>query len=360
MEQKTTAETQEEKTLSIFFDSIRNNDLKRVEKILLLNREYVNMTDEKGQLPLSVAVFGKNADMAKLLMENGADVNMLDQYGWTPFVFVLMKGNSNIVDYFLNLDVLDLSKRMQKEKYTYLHFLVMWNKYDYLEKILNKSVREIEFKDKDGNTPFMFATGRGFAESMKVLRRFGANPNCSNKNHDTPLIAVAEQQHPEERMDLLFEYGVELNSLNKTGTGMTALGTASVHFNKKGIVKLLKAGAKIKTGNEPSAFYLFLKGANLKYEEHREISIMFIERILKESGNFNDFLSTESDLDLLFKLNPAKRNSLFEIVKEVEEIFEFKKRIDTEQIKYDDSSEQDPPYSCSEKTSEQEADIFDR
>ena len=57
------------------------NNIKAVEKILLLKQADINATDEKGTTPLHVAAHRASVDIISLLLENGADPSIRDKRG---------------------------------------------------------------------------------------------------------------------------------------------------------------------------------------------------------------------------------------------------------------------------------------
>lgn len=55
-----------------------------VKHILKANANCVNAKDEDGYTPLHRACYNNNIEMAKLLIQYGADVNALTDFKWTP------------------------------------------------------------------------------------------------------------------------------------------------------------------------------------------------------------------------------------------------------------------------------------
>jgi hypothetical protein len=63
------------------FDAAYNNNIYQVEKTLSLGAD-VNTSDENGITVLMWACWHGNTDIARLLIEHGADVNRQDKLEW--------------------------------------------------------------------------------------------------------------------------------------------------------------------------------------------------------------------------------------------------------------------------------------
>ncbi len=72
-----------------------NND---IAKMLLDSGADVNITDAKGTTALHYAIKFKNADLIKVLVNNGADINLKDNKGLSPLDYAKIDNNKNIVE----------------------------------------------------------------------------------------------------------------------------------------------------------------------------------------------------------------------------------------------------------------------
>ncbi|NLY04277.1 MAG: ankyrin repeat domain-containing protein, partial [Campylobacter sp.] len=62
----------------------------------------VDEPNDRGQTPLAGVAFKGNLEMAKLLVENGADVDADNGLGATAYTFALMFGRKDIAEYLLS------------------------------------------------------------------------------------------------------------------------------------------------------------------------------------------------------------------------------------------------------------------
>lgn len=84
------------------FDLIRNNNLSDLDKALQANPDLVNLPDEKGFTPLVLATYLGNREIAKLLIERGADLNYQDpMMGMTALMGVSFKGQAALAQLLL-------------------------------------------------------------------------------------------------------------------------------------------------------------------------------------------------------------------------------------------------------------------
>lgn len=80
------------KELLTFEESIRNKDAKTVSAMINKNNFIVSSKNTKGELFLNIAI-STDLQIAKLLVDNGADVNRIDKLGFSP-IYNLIKNIS--------------------------------------------------------------------------------------------------------------------------------------------------------------------------------------------------------------------------------------------------------------------------
>ncbi|MGL5721514.1 MAG: ankyrin repeat domain-containing protein [Brevinema sp.] len=134
--------------ISPVFEAVAQDDLSLIDP-LMRKRAAVNITNSDGMSPLH---FASSAEMANVLLINGADPNIQNKEGATPLHWAITQNNDNLV------------------------------------RILFQFGANANLADKKGNTPLHYASQRGDSVNMLLLLQGGANPNARNNEGDTPLI----------------------------------------------------------------------------------------------------------------------------------------------------------------------------
>ena len=164
-----------------------------IAKLLLEKGAGVNQADEGGMTPLDIAdndeirellrakggkesLFGAacngHTEVAKLLLENGADPNQATSNGWTPLLRAALYGRTETV------------------------------------KLLLDAGAKINQADNDGWTPLYEAALNGQPEVAKLLLDAGADPNQADSFGGTPLHQASAHGHT-EIAKLLLDAGAE-------------------------------------------------------------------------------------------------------------------------------------------------------
>ncbi len=88
--------------ISPLMDAVTNNDLDGVRFFSKSSAAVINQKNFGGATALHLAARQGNFEMARILIENGADVNVADFEGWTPLMRAAFFQNSEIVDLLLS------------------------------------------------------------------------------------------------------------------------------------------------------------------------------------------------------------------------------------------------------------------
>ena len=232
--------------------AIIKNDINKLNSIL--EKENVNIDNTfKVKIndyiiemtPLNLSSQIGNYEIAKLLIENGADVNMGSYFGMTPLMSASQGG--------------------------------------YLEiaQILYESGADIYAEDESGRNSLMLASQFGNLEMVKFLIENGAEIDAKDNSGDTAL-KWASLLLLGNRLDIvkyLVESGADINSRNSVG--MTALMWASSIGNLEVVKYLIENGANVNIGNRNGTTALgFAQNESIK-------------NILIEAGAINDLYSGE-------------------------------------------------------------------
>ena len=108
----------------------------------------VNVQSSAGETPLMLAAINNYAEVAKVLIERGADVN---REGWTPLHYAATRGHRSMMRLLLENDAY------------------------------------IDAEAPNGNTPLMMATRYAQPLAVKLLLEEGADPTLVNHAHESAL-----------------------------------------------------------------------------------------------------------------------------------------------------------------------------
>ena len=118
----------------------------------------VNTANSAGETPLMLAAINNYMDVAKALIERGADVN---REGWTPLHYAATRGHRDMMRLLL-----------ENEAY-------------------------IDAEAPNGNTPLMMATRYAQPLAVKLLLEEGADPVAVNQNNESALGMAVQADKPQ-------------------------------------------------------------------------------------------------------------------------------------------------------------------
>lgn len=147
------------------FEIARKGTIAELKELLPSNPKGVNAVNSDGYSLLVLATYRGNNDVARFLIENGADINGSSTYG-TPLMAAVVKGNTAIVKLLLDrkadTGVPDASGN------TALIYASLFKKYDIAE-LLVKANANIDLKDIRGNSAVDYAR---LTKDEKLLELF--------------------------------------------------------------------------------------------------------------------------------------------------------------------------------------------
>jgi len=206
-----------------------------IVRLLLDAGANLEQADADGVTPLLIALMNEHAEAASFLVERGANVNAMDWYGQSPlFVAVDVR----------NLDVSGPTRDNGVDREAFYRVAEL-----LLNRGANPNARTREFPpqrpwvtrlgslswvDFTGQTPFLRAALAGDVKMMKLLLRFGADPNIPTTEGTTPLMAAAGvnwtvSQTFDEGEASLLEAVKLAHSLGNDVNAQNALGINALH-----------------------------------------------------------------------------------------------------------------------------------
>ncbi|XP_038064294.1 transient receptor potential cation channel subfamily A member 1-like isoform X2 [Patiria miniata] len=209
----------------------------------LKSQDLLMDTDNEMKTVLHIAVSNGYLELARFLVDSGADVNAQNELGQTPLHLTAVVGNTDMAE--LLLDFGASIKKGDNDLMTPLHRAAMYNRLSMVQLLLDKGAN-INAREKDDFTPLLCACWRGHGEIVNLLIRRGANLRLHDHEQKTCLHWSVEMGHV-EIVKSLFEAGGPLMLGFQDRTDQTVLHYAAEIANVELLNLLLDKGAKADT-----------------------------------------------------------------------------------------------------------------
>ncbi|MBZ8182457.1 ankyrin repeat domain-containing protein [Oscillatoria salina] len=201
------------------FNSIENNDLEKVQKIITAKTELLEQQLEEGATPLMQAATYGHFKIVKFLVDVGADVNKYDAYGSSSFTEAANNKHWDILNYLaplteqefkettlfiaisdgnieavnalisLKIDINIHTKGVWNEKGFTPLIIAVQEKETQIAKLLLEAGANPNLPEEDtGGTPLIYAAKTGSLEIINLLLKFGANPNIRDSYNENALM----------------------------------------------------------------------------------------------------------------------------------------------------------------------------
>ena len=167
----------------------------------------VSTADNKGRTPLRAAVENGHETLARLLLDRGADVSTADD-GWTPLHAAAMSGHEALAGLLLDRGA-DASTDGH-HGCTPLNAAAASGHEAVVRLILDRGF-DVSVADDDGRTPLHSAAAIGHEALARLLLDRGADFSTADKNGRTPLRVAAASGH-EELAWLLLDRGADVST----------------------------------------------------------------------------------------------------------------------------------------------------
>lgn len=237
--------------------AIKNNEIKIVKELLKTKVNVNNLTGSKyGNTPLIIACYNKNFEIAKLLIEAGADVNKKAKGGKTALWVTCDAYEPKPIDKLVELLLVNgaepnISKKGDDGP---LHYACMYGKNKAAIMLIEHGA-DVNAKGGYNRTPLIYTATNGKSpELVKVLLENGADIHATNEAGENAFFEMITQGNTNiEIAKILLKNGISVNSKSKH-YGMLIHWAA--FCGRTEIVKLLldkgaDINAKDKMGNTP-------------------------------------------------------------------------------------------------------------
>lgn len=283
--------------MSALLYAARHNHLD-VARVLLDGGADINQAEANAIYPLLMAISNKNMAIAQLLVARGSRINLSDWYGRSPLWEAVNVRN-------LYLDSETFENYVDRDAALELIKVLLEKGADVNARTAETppfrdsylGVGSLEWVDFTGQTPFLSAALSGDTTVMKLLLEYGADPKIDTYAGTSPLMAAAginwvvsqtyteDAEHLLEAVKLCFELGMDVNQTNSMG--LTALHGAANRGSNDIIQYLVDHGAKLDAlDNENRSALDWARGVFLATHpaEEKPESMALLASLLKEQG----------------------------------------------------------------------------
>lgn len=209
----------------------------------------LNKPSGDGSSAMLVAIQNGHYDVAKFLVDKGADVNLANEKGWNP-LYLTVKHR--------NIETGTIPVPHQDQAMGFIQVLLDHKVNVNARVKANTEIRNGQratWLNEAGATPFLRAALCGDIEVMKMLVAHGADPKIATDDHTTPLMAAAGVGYSDgfihdrsveetiEAMKYILDLGADVNAANDAG--LTALHGAAHKAANEEIQLLVDRGADL-------------------------------------------------------------------------------------------------------------------
>ncbi|HUV29895.1 MAG TPA: ankyrin repeat domain-containing protein [Acidobacteriota bacterium] len=244
-------------------DAVKAGDLIAVRAIVDSLPNAVNAPDEAGKTPLHHAVSLNLNDIARSLIDHGADIDVFDQDLESPLHDAVTAGNAEMVAYLLEQGTTTLNDTSATKHngfvggWTPLHLAALHGYPEIVNLLLDQGA-DIEARDGVMRTPLILTVEGGHMPVVEVLAERGADINAQAMRRYTALLWAARNGFEEmvtylvdrkaaiedDMLELAFQMSVVkgLNSLYQYVLEFDKIDVAQVAARDPGLILPASAG----------------------------------------------------------------------------------------------------------------------
>ncbi|MFC2132795.1 ankyrin repeat domain-containing protein [Bacteroidota bacterium] len=259
-------------TYEEFHEAAKNDDLKKVKKLLSKNNELLEKKDKYKRTALHSAARYGAVSVSEYLVAKGASLSTKDESGNTALHLASLYGKDDVVKLLLNYP--NNINTVNEDGETALSLGAFYGTAKTIAFLLDKNA-DTGYRDNAGNTILHIAGIFGNVEKVKEIGKYMQNVDIRNKEGKTTFLLVAGNYYADlQLLEAILEQGADLFA--RDNAGKTALHIAT---NPAVIRELLKEGANINIqdneGNTPLHSIL----NNLINFRLKELPVVWKERI---------------------------------------------------------------------------------
>ncbi|GKZ31438.1 hypothetical protein AbraIFM66950_012048 [Aspergillus brasiliensis] len=213
-------------------EAAEEGDQNGVWLLLTQSHARIEITDEHGLTPLSLAAGNGHEGIVQMLLEVGATTGTKTNYGQTPLLLSAKIGHEGIVRKLLEGGA--ATETEDNYRQTPLLLAAKMGHEGIVQMLLDRGAAT-EAKDKYSQTPLMMAAAMGHRDIVQMLLERGAITESRDIYSQTPLLLAAVMGH-EGVVLMLLEKGAAMDIENHEHKTPLMLAAAKGH---KGVVQIL-------------------------------------------------------------------------------------------------------------------------
>ncbi|KAF5306570.1 hypothetical protein FQR65_LT07297 [Abscondita terminalis] len=173
----------------------------------------INLQNADGETALHFSLKNENFDVASFLIDEGADVNLCNGVDMTPFLEVCKIGHYEIVKKIRpKMTQINFQKR---DGETALHLSLKHQKRDVATFLIDEGA-DVNLSNNFGETSLFYACRFGDIELVKKIRKFVSDVNLKNMDGDT-VLGLSIRNENFEMAKFLNDENADVNVSNNTG-----------------------------------------------------------------------------------------------------------------------------------------------
>jgi ankyrin repeat protein len=220
------------------FDAIQANDRDKVQALLVADKALVNLKTGYGDTPLHIAAMVDNDEIAKLLIEYGADLEAQNGSFYTPLMRAGLKVTKVLVEKGADINFVS-----SNGKTTALSRALMWKEKEVAEYLIKYGAKIPEKGNRQFRRNLINAVRKGIIRYFDNCLKNGLDPLFTGKSQSS-LFHYAAESNSTVLLDKLFALGVPFNRANIFG--WTPLHNAAFYGNQVTVEWFIKKGADLK------------------------------------------------------------------------------------------------------------------
>lgn len=232
------------------------NNKSLLTQSLLQNGDFVNARNKEGETPLAMAIHRLLPEMVDILFQYDVDLNKVNKFGESA-LWLVVDGYSMKSQAPAQLKMTDLilqhalkSKNSSQLNYYKLCKAIIGDDSRAIRRLINLS-KDVNFRDIEAESPLKFAIWLGQLKTVELLLEKGADPNREDPNHQSVLLLAMSKSL--EMVKVLVKFKTDINKVvysGKNSSKKTPLYWATENGDIELLKFLLESGARVNSLND--------------------------------------------------------------------------------------------------------------